>query len=244
MAESIFASAKILSNSDNVSKYELSDFSKKLKQEDKKLEDNIDDLEEIKELKEDIKTKEIVVPPTPIIDNSEVLNKIEPIFSEFSSLAIKMEQISQKILSIEGDIVSKNKELDSQVVKAIKDLQQSAEFFEKTVNQVENKMLKTAIGIAKKIIAIELGENSTKIAKQTIKQLLEKVKNATKVKIHLNPKDYVILKKELELENHIELIEDINVVAGGVVIASNIGNYDGNIEAKISTMLESLDLII
>lgn len=244
MAESIFASAKILSNSDNVSKYELSDFSKKLKQEDKKLEDNIDDLEEIKELKEDIKTKEIVVPPTPIIDNSEVLNKIEPIFSEFSSLAIKMEQISQKILSIEGDIVSKNKELDSQVVKAIKDLQQSAEFFEKTANQVENKMLKTAIGIAKKIIAIELGENSTKIAKQTIKQLLEKVKNATKVKIHLNPKDYVILKKELELENHIELIEDINVVAGGVVIASNIGNYDGNIEAKISTMLESLDLII
>ncbi|OCL92224.1 FliH/SctL family protein [Aliarcobacter thereius] len=244
MAESIFASARILSNSDNVSKYELSDFSKKLKQEDKKLEDNIDDFEEIKELKEDIKTKEIVVPPTPIIDNSEVLNKIEPIFSEFSSLAIKMEQISQKILSIEGDIVSKNKELDSQVVKAIKDLQQSAEFFEKTVNQVENKMLKTAIGIAKKIIAIELGENSTKIAKQTIKQLLEKVKNATKVKIHLNPKDYVILKKELELENHIELIEDINVVAGGVVIASNIGNYDGNIEAKISTMLESLDLII
>ncbi|OCL88729.1 flagellar assembly protein H [Aliarcobacter thereius] len=244
MAESIFASARILSNSDNVSKYELSDFSKKLKQEDKKLEDNIDDFEEIKELKEDIKTKEIVVPPTPIIDNSEVLNKIEPIFSEFSSLAIKMEQISQKILSIEGDIVSKNKELDSQVVKAIKDLQQSAEFFEKTVNQVENKMLKIAIGIAKKIIAIELGENSTKIAKQTIKQLLEKVKNATKVKIHLNPKDYVILKKELELENHIELIEDINVVAGGVVIASNIGNYDGNIEAKISTMLESLDLII
>ncbi|OCL82931.1 FliH/SctL family protein [Arcobacter porcinus] len=244
MAESIFASAKILSNSDNVSKYELSNFSKKLKYEDKKLEENHENINEIENPQEEIKVNEIVVPPAPIIDNSEVLNKIEPIFSEFSSLAIKMEQISQKILSIEGDIVSKNKELDSQVVKAIKDLQQSAEFFEKTATQVESRMLKTAIGIAKKIIAIELGENSTKIAKQTIKQLLDKVKNATKVRIHLNPKDYIVLKKELELENHIELIEDINVVAGGVVIASNIGNYDGNIEAKISTMLESLDLII
>lgn len=244
MGESIFASAKIVSNSDNITKYELNNFSKNSKHHIEEtlyeeLENEIDD----EEKKEQEKQKEASL-AVPVIDNSEVLNKIEPIFTEFSSLAIKMEEISQKILSIEGDIVSKNKELDSQVVKAIKDLKQSAEFFEKTAVQVENKMLKTAIGIAKKIIAIELGENSTKIAKQTIKQLLEKVKGATKVKIHLNPKDYIILKKELELEDFIELVEDINVVAGGVVIASNIGNYDGNIEAKISTMLESLDLII
>ena len=37
---------------------------------------------------------------------------------------------------------------------------------------------------------------------------------------------------------------EVNVVAGGVVIASNIGNFDGSIEAKVSSMLESLDLVI
>ena len=64
-------------------------------------------------------------------------------------------------------------------------------------------------------------------------------------KIHLNPKDYYVLKsKELELEPFIELLEGSNVVAGGVVIASNIGNFDGSIEAKVSSMLESLDLVI
>lgn len=241
MADSIFASAKIVSNSDNIKKFELNSFSKKSKSSDEK--DLDSNLNEKEDLEKDLKVELVKEVPAKI-DNSEVLNKIEPIFAEFSSLAQKIEAISQKILGIEGDIVSKNKELDSQVVKAIKDLKEQAIFFEKTATQVENKMLKTSLTIAKKIIGIELSQNSEKVAKQTISQLLEKVKGATKVRIHLNPKDYIVLKKELELENYIELVEDINVVAGGVVIASNIGNFDGNIEAKISSMLESLDLII
>lgn len=117
-------------------------------------------------------------------------------------------------------------------------------FFEQAAFGFESKLLKTSISIAQKIINIEVGENSSKIAKQTINQLLLKLKNATKVKIHLNPKDYYVLKQELELEPFIELLEDPNVVAGGVVIASNIGNFDGSIEAKVSSMLESLDLVI
>lgn len=130
------------------------------------------------------------------------------------------------------------------MVKAIKDLKQYATFFEQASFQLENKLLKTSIAIAQKIINIEVGENSSKIAKQTISQLLLKLKNASKVKIHLNPKDYYILKKELELEPFIDLYEDANVVVGGVVIASDLGNFDGSIEAKVSSMLESLDLVI
>ena len=74
--------------------------------------------------------------------------------------------------------------------------------------------------------------------------LLEKIKAASKVQIHLNPKDYEILKNELNLESFIELLKDPNVVAGGVVIASDLGNFDGSIESKVSSMLETLDLVI
>ncbi|XPV54882.1 MAG: FliH/SctL family protein [Halarcobacter ebronensis] len=62
--------------------------------------------------------------------------------------------------------------------------------------------------------------------------------------MHLNPRDYEILRHELNLESFIELIDDINVAAGGVVIASDLGNFDGNIEAKVNTMLESLDNVL
>ena len=95
-----------------------------------------------------------------------------------------------------------------------------------------------------KIISIEVGENSSKIAKQTITHLLDKIKTASKIQIHLNPKDYEILKGQLNLEPFIELKSDANVTAGGVVIASDLGNFDGNIDSKVSSMLDSLDLII
>src|SRR5574344_1722962 len=216
MAENVYSSARILKDDKKVEKFELSNFLKnKLtpKEESNEFlelkleEDGNSNLEKI-EVKPSVQSMSIV-------DNSAVLEKIEPIFAEFEKM-----------------------------IKKIEDLKQCATFFEQAAFGFESKLLKTSISIAQKIINIEVGENSSKIAKQTINQLLLKLKNATKVKIHLNPKDYYILKQELELEPFIELLEDPNVVAGGVVIASNIGNFDGSIEAKVSSMLESLDLVI
>ena len=245
MAENVYSSARILKDDKKVEKFELSNFLKnKLTPKEGsneflelKLEEDVNSNLEKTEVKPSVQSMNIV-------DNSAVLEKIEPIFAEFEKMIKKIEEVSQKVTTIEQDAIIKGKEFDTQVIKAIKDLKQCATFFEQAAFGFESKLLKTSISIAQKIINIEVGENSSKIAKQTINQLLLKLKNATKVKIHLNPKDYYILKQELELEPFIELLEDPNVVAGGVVIASNIGNFDGSIEAKVSSMLESLDLVI
>ena len=245
MAENVYSSARILKDDKKVEKFELSNFLKnKLTPKEEsneflelKLEEDGNSNLEKTEVKPSVQSMNIV-------DNSAVLEKIEPIFAEFEKMIKKIEEVSQKVTTIEQDAIIKGKEFDTQVIKAIKDLKQCATFFEQAAFGFESKLLKTSISIAQKIINIEVGENSSKIAKQTINQLLLKLKNATKVKIHLNPKDYYVLKQELELEPFIELLEDANVVAGGVVIASNIGNFDGSIEAKVSSMLESLDLVI
>ncbi len=245
MAENVYSSARILKDDKKVEKFELSNFLKnKLTPKEEsneflelKLEEDGNSNLEKTEVKPSVQSMNIV-------DNSAVLEKIEPIFAEFEKMIKKIEEVSQKVTTIEQDAIIKGKEFDTQVIKAIKDLKQCATFFEQAAFGFESKLLKTSISIAQKIINIEVGENSSKIAKQTINQLLLKLKNATKVKIHLNPKDYYVLNQELELEPFIELLEDPNVVAGGVVIASNIGNFDGSIEAKVSSMLESLDLVI
>ena len=245
MAENVYSSARILKDDKKVEKYELSNFlkNKVLSKEESHdfIESNLEKQDESNLEKTEVKPS---VQSMNIVDNSAVLEKIEPIFAEFEKMIKKIEEVSQKVTTIEQDAIIKGKEFDTQVIKAIKDLKQCATFFEQAAFGFESKLLKTSISIAQKIINIEVGENSSKIAKQTINQLLLKLKNATKVKIHLNPKDYYILKQELELEPFIELLEDPNVVAGGVVIASNIGNFDGSIEAKVSSMLESLDLVI
>ncbi|AYJ79483.1 flagellar assembly protein FliH [Aliarcobacter cryaerophilus ATCC 43158] len=245
MAENVYSSARVLKDDKKVEKFELSNF---LKNKVVPKEDT-HEFVELKLENENGLNLEKTESKTPvetmnIVDNSAVLEKIEPIFAEFEKMIKKIEEVSQKVTTIEQDAIIKGKDFDTQVIKAIKDLKQCATFFEQAAFGFESKLLKTSISIAQKIINIEVGENSSKIAKQTINQLLLKLKNATKVKIHLNPKDYYVLKQELELEPFIELFEDANVVAGGVVIASNLGNFDGSIEAKISSMLESLDLVI
>ncbi|WP_151949708.1 FliH/SctL family protein [Aliarcobacter butzleri] len=241
MAENVYSTAKIVSKKDDVEKYELVSFIKNDPESetviiDEELGQDIVDNKDSKESRVKEEEKRVVV--------NEIIGKIDPILQEVQNLTIKLNEISQKVTNIEQEGVTKGKDLDAQVVKAIKDLKQYAAFFEQATFQMETKLLKTSISIAQKIINIEVGENSSKIAKQTINQLLEKVKSASKVKIHLNPKDYHILKAELSLEPFIELCEDPNVIAGGVVIASDLGNFDGSVEAKVTSMLESLDLVI
>ena len=219
MADNVYSSAKILTKNEEVQKYELGNFI------NNKIEDNL------------------VSKSSTVLDDREINGRTDPLLIEIRNLSTKINEISQKVTNIENDGI-KGKDIDAQVVQAIRDLKHYAAFFEQATFQMETKLLKTSISIAQKIISIEVGENSSKIAKQTITHLLDKIKTASKVQIHLNPKDYEILKAQLTLEPFIELHQDANVTAGGVVIASDLGNFDGNIEAKVTSMLESLDLVI
>ncbi|RXK05310.1 FliH/SctL family protein [Halarcobacter bivalviorum] len=187
-------------------------------------------------------TQQVNLPPA-VLNTSNINGDMEAVLTGIKNLNNQLNEMNSKIVNLENN-GSTAKDIDAQVVQAIKDLKHYANFFEQATFQMETKLLKTSISIAQKIIAIEIGENSSSIAKQTITHLLDKIKNASKVKIHLNPKDFEILRNDLNLENFIQLVEDPNVTAGGVVIASDLGNFDGNIEAKVSTMLESLDNVL
>lgn len=177
------------------------------------------------------------------LNDKSINGNVDPVLVEIKNLQNSLLLIQEKVVSIENDGV-KGRDLDKQLVEAMKDLKNYAQFFEQATFQMETKVLKSAISIAQKIIGIEVGENSASIAKQTISSMMSKIKTASKVTIHLNPKDYIQLKDTLNLGETIALQEDPNVTAGGVVIASDLGNFDGNIEAKVQTMLESLDAVI
>ncbi len=221
-SNNVKSSAKVVSANDEIQKYELGNFINNQSQENQEVQKNSGQA---------------------VLDNRQINGNHDPMIDEIKNLNAQMAQITQKLTSIESGGIQA-KDIDAQVVQAIKDLKHYAAFFEQATFQMESKLLKTSISIAQKIISIEVGENSAKIAKQTISHLLDKIKTASKVQIHLNPKDYEILKNDLDLEPFIELREDANVAVGGVVIASDLGNFDGNIEAKVASMLETLDTVI
>ena len=224
MADNVYSNAKIVNKNDNIEEYKLGTFINN----------------QVSEGNDATVSKN-----TAVLSNAQESSmlSVEPLLDEIKNLHLKLDQITSKVSIIENEGV-RSKDIDAQVVQAIKDLKHYAAFFEQATFQMETKLLKTSISIAKKIINIEVGENSSLIAKQTITQLLDKIKTASKVQIHLNPKDYEILKDQLNLDPLIELRQDPNVTAGGVVIASDLGNFDGNIEAKVTSMLETLDTVI
>jgi flagellar assembly protein FliH len=178
-----------------------------------------------------------------ILNDRTINGNIDPVLVEIQNLQGALQVISDKVTLIENDGV-KGRDLDRQLIEALKDLKHYSSFFEQATFQMETKLLKTSMSIAKKIIGIEIGQNSAQIAKETINGMMDKIKTSSKVTIHLNPKDYIILKEQLVFDSFVSLQEDANVAAGGVVIASDLGNFDGNVDSKIQTMLESLDSII
>jgi len=178
-----------------------------------------------------------------VLNDKSINGNVDPVLAEIKVLQKNLTQIGKRVESIERDGV-KGRDLDRQVVNALKDLKQYSTFFEQAVFQMETKLVKTSFSIAKKIIGIELGENSALIAQETIKGMMDKIKTSSKVTIHLNPKDYIILKDKIKFDNYVSVQEDPNVTAGGVVIASDLGNFDGNVESKLESMLHSLDALI
>jgi len=177
------------------------------------------------------------------LNDKSINGSVDPVLVEVKNMQQAIIQIAQQVASIESNGV-KGRDLDRQLVEALKDLKNYSTFFEQATFQLESKILKTSMSIAKKIINIEVGENSAAIAKETIQNMMTKLKTASKVTIHVNPKDYLMLKDQIKFDNPVNLQEDANVTAGGVVIASDLGNFDGNIEAKVQTMLDSLEAVI
>ncbi len=177
------------------------------------------------------------------LNDKSINGNIDPVLEEIKKLQLSIGHINDKVSLIESDGV-KGRDLDKQLIEALKDLKNYSTFFEQATFQMETKILKTSFSIAQKIIAIEIGENSEKIARETILSIMSKIKMASRINIHLNPKDYIVLKDQLNFESFVTLQEDSNVTAGGVVIASDLGNFDGNIESKVQTMLESLEAVI
>jgi flagellar assembly protein FliH len=180
---------------------------------------------------------------TATLNDKSINGNIDPVLIEIKNLQLAINSINDKVTLIENDGI-KGRDLDRQLVEALKDLKNYSTFFEQATFQMETKILKTSFSIAQKIIGIEISENSATIAKNTIENIMTKLKTASKITIHLNPKDYIVLQNQLNFENFVSLQEDANVTAGGVVIASDLGNFDGNIESKVQTMLESLDVVI
>jgi flagellar assembly protein FliH len=135
---------------------------------------------------------------------------------------------------IESTFSEKMKLLETSIEK----IDKINETFEEKIVSIEKELISVALDIAKEVIQKEISENSKEIAYNLAKSLMDEVKEATKIKIKVNPKDAEFLKNK-DLKN-VEIIEDPAIKEGGVVIISDIGNIDAEIINRFKAIKEAI----
>jgi len=146
----------------------------------------------------------------------------------------KQEGFEEARSQMQEQIETLKKQYLSSIEKLDNLLNEYNQFFEKEKERISE----VAFEIAKEIIAKELTTESKKIAYSLAKNLIDDIKDATKIIIKTNPKDFEYIKEKFAEHNNIEISKDEAVSEGGVVLMSDKGNIDGDIKTRIEKARE------
>ena len=135
--------------------------------------------------------------------------------------------------SCENELNEKMRLLEESIEK----INKINDIFEEKILSIEKELISVALDIAKEVIQKEISKESEKIAFSLAKSLMEEIKNATKIKIKVNPKDAEFLKGKFE---NVEIIPDSAIKEGGVVIISDIGNIDAEVMERFKNVKEAV----
>lgn len=125
-------------------------------------------------------------------------------------------------------------------VESIELLERSSKEMSGHIDALERDLSAIAVDIAKEVIVKEVSEHSAEVAYSLAKELLDSLKDATKVLLKLNPEDYALIIKDFEGEDRIKIQPDKAIAKGGVVIMSDDGNLDGTIMSRFQTLKRTI----
>jgi flagellar assembly protein FliH len=119
---------------------------------------------------------------------------------------------------------------------SIQKLQTSSLEFQKALEGLKSELVIAALDIAKEVIHVEVSQNSHKIAQKLASELIEDLQGASKVTLKVNPKDHTYITEHLGQLSNIEVLADRAVSEGGVIVLSDAGNIDAEIEKRFESV--------
>ncbi|SFV59750.1 Flagellar assembly protein FliH [hydrothermal vent metagenome] len=115
---------------------------------------------------------------------------------------------------------------------SISKLEKSASEFESSLESLKDQLVSAALDISKEVIKIELSTNSSEVAKVLAEELIHDLQGASKVTLKVNPKNHAYVSEQLGTLAHITVVADSAISEGGVVVLSDAGNIDAQIEKR------------
>ncbi len=127
-----------------------------------------------------------------------------------------------------------------QLAQSVKTLESAAAEFVNALVSIQKELTHTALEIAKEVIGIETHDNSAKIAAKLSGDLIEELKDASKITLRVNPADHGFISEKVGSLSHVEVLSDRAISPGGVVAISDAGNIDSEIKKRYERLKRSL----
>lgn len=144
--------------------------------------------------------------------------------------------IAQEKMNLEG----KSAQSHDQLAQSVKTLENAASEFVTALGSIQKELTHTALDIAKEVIGIETSEHSSKIAAKLSNDLIEELKEASKITLRVNPADHGFISEKVGSLEHVEVLSDRAISPGGVVAISDAGNIDSEIKKRYERLKRSL----
>jgi flagellar assembly protein FliH len=127
----------------------------------------------------------------------------------------------------------------SKLIESIHKIEEVYNEYQSKAENIEKELVGVAMDIAEQVIAKELSKHSKEIALNLTKELINDIKEATKIEIKVNPIDYEYVKENLQLEK-VKITPDSAISPGGVVILSDSGNIEAEISDRFKTIKNNI----
>lgn len=124
-------------------------------------------------------------------------------------------------------------DLRDKYLKSVSKLDEACIKLNAFIEKNEKELADTAVDIAKEVILKELENSSSKIAYALAKDLIHELKGATSIEIKVNSADYDYLKEHFSENSHIKISLDDAISKGSVIILSDNGNIESNLNARL-----------
>lgn len=170
----------------------------------------------------------------------EVMQEEHASAIEEAKQAAYQEGLAAGIAQEQAQNISRKEHSQDQVSVSVKTLENAAAEFTSALDAIQKELTHTALEIAKEVIGIETQEKSGKIAAKLSADLIEELKEASKITLRVNPIDHGFISEKVGSLTHVEVLSDRAISPGGVVAISNVGNIDSEIKKRYERLKRSL----
>lgn len=166
--------------------------------------------------------------------------QIESQESEFNNrLSTELENAKEKFFKegyeeAKAEYEKELEELKDKYLKSVAKLEEACLNLNTFIEKNEKELAHTALDIAKEVILKELENDSSKIAYALAKDLLTELKGASAIELKVNSNDYGYLKEQFKENSNIKITLDDAISKGSVVILSDAGNIESNLNARLA----------